>query len=427
MINTPLSDVVSNQYARWMYPQPILDIPAWIENNWEWFDPKHAHRMFWPDREYQPGLDILIAGCGTNQAAIFAYCNPDAKVVAIDVSEPSLDHHRFLKNKYQMDNLELHLLSIEQVGQLQHDFDLIVSTGVLHHLADPQTGMNALAKCLRPGGVMGIMLYAEFGRLGVEMLQSVFRDLGLGQNDASILMVRDALAILPDDHPIKSYLSIAPDLQYDAGLVDTFLHGRERSYNVPECIELVRSAGLVFQDVLLKSAYYPPFQSTSPFLSSVASLPAEKQWAIMEKVHFRNACHFFTACRPDRADETYRIDFAAADALRFVPSFRHRCRLAGFEIIRHNWSMPIDPVQHALVADMDGVKSIGELAEIAHRRDVAPGASLADLEKFGVAFFETLWKLDFVAIGLRPALISHEPKIKQRPSAARRKKDNARA
>ena len=105
MMVNPLSDVISSQYARWMFPQPILDLRSWLIDNWQWFDPSHAHRMLWPDRDYKPDMDILIAGCGTNQAAVFAYTNPGARVVAIDVSQPSLDQHQFLKDKYGMKNL----------------------------------------------------------------------------------------------------------------------------------------------------------------------------------------------------------------------------------------------------------------------------------------------------------------------------------
>ena len=132
-----------------MYPQPILDLRNWLTNNWQWFDPSHAHAMFWPDRNYKPDMDILIAGCGTNQAAVFAYTNPQAKVIAIDVSQPSLDHHQFLKRKHSLKNLHLYRLPIEDVGQLNQDFDLIVSTGVLHHLAVPEAGIKALAQHLR--------------------------------------------------------------------------------------------------------------------------------------------------------------------------------------------------------------------------------------------------------------------------------------
>lgn len=97
MTGNPLDDSVARQYERWIYPEPIEDLPGWLAHNWQWFDPSHAHRLFWPDRPYRPDLDILIAGCGTNQAAVFAYTNPGAKVVALDVSAASLAHHRSLK------------------------------------------------------------------------------------------------------------------------------------------------------------------------------------------------------------------------------------------------------------------------------------------------------------------------------------------
>ena len=64
MTDDPRSDIVAQQYERWMYPQPIPDLQAWTADHWEWFDPSHAHRIFWPDRSYKPDLDILVAGCG---------------------------------------------------------------------------------------------------------------------------------------------------------------------------------------------------------------------------------------------------------------------------------------------------------------------------------------------------------------------------
>ncbi len=109
---------------------PTPDLEGWTAGNWEWFDPVHAHRILWPDREYQPDLDILIAGCGTDQAAVFAFTNPDAKLVAVDISRPSLDHQQYLKDKHGLFNLELVLLPIEELPSLGLDFDLIVSTGV---------------------------------------------------------------------------------------------------------------------------------------------------------------------------------------------------------------------------------------------------------------------------------------------------------
>ncbi|WP_343603003.1 class I SAM-dependent methyltransferase [Mycobacterium sp.] len=403
MTDDPRADVVSRQYQRWRYPQPILDLEAWTQGNWEWFDPMRAHRILWPDREYKPDLDILIAGCGTNQAAVFAFSNPDAKVVAVDVSQPSLDHQQYLKDKHGLWNLELHLLPIEELPTLGADFDLIVSTGVLHHMADPLAGMTALAGCLRPDGVIGVMLYAKYGRIGVEVLQSVFDDLGLRQDDASLHIVRDTLNQLAPEHPIQSYLKVARNLHNDAVLVDTFLHNRERSYTVDDCRELVTSAGLAFQGWLLNAPYYAHslLAPSNGLLATINALPETKIWSIMERLYTTNACHFFTACRTDRPKERYAIDFSAPACLDYIPMWRMRCGLTGSEIFRPDWRMTLNQAQLPFVQHVDGHRSIREIAACVTDSGHNPRAGTAELEKFGRRLFQALWRLDFLAMALQ--------------------------
>jgi SAM-dependent methyltransferase len=396
----PRADVVARQYERWRYPEPIHDLAAWVKTSWEWFDPVHAHRVLWPDRAYKPNLDILIAGCGTNQAAVFAFTNPRANVVAVDVSQPSLDHQKYLKKKHRLSNLTLHLLPIEELPALGRDFDLIVSTGVLHHMADPLLGMKALARCLRRDGVIAVMLYAKYGRIGVELLQSVFHDLSLRQDDASVQMVKETISLLSPDHPVQSYLRIAPDLQFNAALVDTFLHSRDRTYTVDDCIDLVTAAGLLFQGWLLKAPYYahdllgPP----SVFYPVVNALPEPDHWSVMERINTLNACHFFMACRADRPQECYTIDFSAADSLDYVPMMRMRCGLSGAEIFRPDWRMSLNPAQLAFVRNVDGRRTIREIAAGVAPSGGLPKTGAAHLETFGRQLFQSLWRLDFVSM-----------------------------
>jgi SAM-dependent methyltransferase len=398
----PLADVVSGQYEKWVYPEPIRDLPAWLAGNWQWFDPSHASRLFWPDREYRPDLDVLIAGCGTNQAAVFAYTNPGARVVAIDVSQPSLDHHRFLKDKYGLKNLDLHRLPIEEVGTLERDYDLVVSTGVLHHMADPKAGMRALAARLRPDGVAAIMLYARYGRIGVEIMQAIFREIGLTQDEASLFTVKEAIALLPADHPVRSYLSFAPDLRFDAGLVDTFLHGRDRSYTVDDCLDLVASAGLVFQGWFLKSGYEPPTPPGGGFYSAVAALPDRQRWGVMERINTRNGCHFFTACRADRPPTTYRVDLASPAILEAVPHFRHRCGLDGTTVYRYDWRLPLEPLQATFVGLVDGRRTLREIVAQAAQEPAAAGHDPQRLATLARTLFQSLVNRDFVVLGLAP-------------------------
>jgi SAM-dependent methyltransferase len=398
----PHTDVVSRQYQRWRYPPPLEDLEAWTDTNWDWFDPLHSHRVLWPDREYKPDLDILIAGCGTNQAAVFAFTNPAAKVVAVDISRSSLDHQQYLKDKHGLRNLELHLLPVEELPTLGLDFDLVVSTGVIHHMADPLAGMKALAGCLRRDGALGVMLYARYGRSGVELLESVFRDLELRQDDESVQIVKDAISVLPAEHPVRNYVKGAEDLESDAALVDTFLHGRARSYTVAECIDLVISAGLVFQGWLLKTPYYPHefFVQPNTFYPVLNALPETKLWSVMERLQTVNACHLFIACRPDRPKELYAIDFSTDDSLDYVPLWRTRCAVSGTDIVRPDGRLGLNPAQLPFVQYIDGRRTIRHIAALVARRGEAPGGSAADLEAFGRRLFQSLWRLDFVAMAL---------------------------
>jgi len=402
MSESPRADVVAQQYSKWTYPEPIQNLEAWNANNWQWFDPSHAHRILWPDRPLQPDMDILIAGCGTNQAAQIAYTNRAAKVLAVDVSQPSLDHEKFLKEKYGLKNLELHLLPIEEVPSLGRDFDLVMSTGVLHHMADPEAGMKALAEVLRPDGVAAIMLYARYGRAGVELMQAIFRDMGLRQDEESLALVKAALNSLAPSHPVKSYMNIAPDLQFDAGMVDTFLHGRDRSYTVDDCLDLVSSAGLVFQDWFLRKSYYPPTltEPANEFYAAVSQLPAEKMWAVMERINTLNACHFFLATPAGRPESSYRIDFSAPNALDYIPLLRLRCGISGQEIYRPGWRIRLDPTHLAFAQHVDGERSIREIAARVAQSGVLARADEAELEYIGLELFEGLWRMDFIAVDL---------------------------
>jgi SAM-dependent methyltransferase len=398
----PRADGVSRQYDRWEYPPPVADLEAWTKGHWDWFDPFWAHRVLWPDREYKPDLDILIGGCGTFQAAIFAFMNRDAKVVGIDVSETALTHERYLKDKHGLDNLELQLLPIEEASELGRDFDLIVSSGVLHHMADPLAGLKALGECLRSDGALGVMLYAKYGRIGVEILESVFRDLGLSQDEASVQLVKQAVPVLPADHPVRSYLARASDLLSDGAIVDTFLHSRQRSYTVAECLNLVSSAGLTFQGWFHKTPYYPHdlVAPVSGFQSLLNELPDTTLWSVMERLQTANATHFFLACRPERPKEDYTIDFSTPESLDYVPLTRTACLLSGDEIVWPGAKLTLNPAQLPFVQHVDGRRTIREIIERVAQQGDVPQENRALVEEFGHTLFRELWRLDFLAMAL---------------------------
>ncbi|MFT5172264.1 MAG: hypothetical protein ACI8W7_000428, partial [Gammaproteobacteria bacterium] len=83
--------------------------------------------------------------------------------------------------KHCLTNLNLRYLNILDVEELGEEFDLIVSSGVLHHLPDPGAGLRKLKAVLLPHGVMSIAVYGWYRRIGVYMMQDAFRLLGIQQ------------------------------------------------------------------------------------------------------------------------------------------------------------------------------------------------------------------------------------------------------
>ena len=128
----------------------------------------------------------------------------DAHVTAIDISETSLHHTRALQQSYGLDNLEVHRLAIEDVRQLGRSFDLIVCTGVLHHLVDPDRGLLALRDVLNPQGALQLMVYATYGRAGIYMMQEYCRLLGVSTSPEDLRDLGTTLEMLPPAHAMSA-------------------------------------------------------------------------------------------------------------------------------------------------------------------------------------------------------------------------------
>lgn len=399
MTDSPLDDAIARQYARWIYPEPAQDLDVYSQTRRGTCDPALVHDLFWPDRDYPRSLDILVAGCGANEAAEMAYHNRTARVLGIDVSEPSLAHERYLRSKHELDNLELLRLPIEDVPTLGRDFDLVLASGVLHHMAEPLAGLKTLGGCLRRDGVIAVFLYGRHGRVGLEILQSLFRDIGLGQDEASLDVVKRTLETLPAQHPLR--VDTLVDAQFDSGLVDMFLNPRERSYTVDDCLRFVSEAGLVFQDWVENAYYYPDgwLNAGHPLYAALMRLPVPAIWAATD-LYLCNRGHSFVACRPDRPPSQYKIDPASPDAARYIPVGRANTTVLQADqtgearLRRRGVETLVSDAQARLLNAMDGRRSVAEVAATARAQGL-PGTP-AEAEAFACEYFASLWRMGMI-------------------------------
>ncbi len=394
---------VARQYEKWVYPFPVKDLSSPdVRGMRDGADPEVNFHTYWPDQPVRDDLDILIAGCGSNAAARYAFNHPNARVVGIDFSTSSLAHEVYLKDKHGLDNLTLHHARVEDVSSLGRSFDFIDVCGVLHHLPDPVVGMKALGGVLRPHGTMAVMVYGQYGRAGVYMLQEMFRLMALGQGEDDVATVKQTLAALPKSHPVHEYAKRTRDMKYDAGLVDTFLHRQDRAYTVAECLEFVRQAGMSFMGWWDNILYYPEGQvpMSSGLFSNIDALPEESIWQFMEVYNGTLAQHSFCVCHRNRPQGRYKIDFNGSAFMDYIPVLR--CREvspaanapAGRVTVQRDAfpAYTLNLEASALFKQIDGKKSI---------RDCFAGARLPTgngeaAETICKAAFQRLWRLSYI-------------------------------
>jgi SAM-dependent methyltransferase len=395
------SEEVREFYDRMPYPPPLASLAKYRDLYKDPNRRRAEHHLIWPSEQPRGSQEILIAGCGTSQAARYALREPDARVTAIDISDTSLSHTRDLQQKYNLENLELHQLTIESIGELGRSFDLIVCTGVLHHLADPDLGLRALRDVLSPSGAMRVMVYASYGRAGIYMMQEYCRLLGIGTSEDDLRGLGATLGALPADHPISGVLRRAKDFRRPEAMADALLHPRDRAYTVPEIYAWLDRCGMTFGRWIEQAPYLAQCGAVArcPHAARLTSLPSRVQHAAVELFRGTMDSHSFIAYRDDRSDASPPITFAGVSWRDFVPialpwtvCARERLPRGSVAVLinrSHKFNdllCTVDRFEDRLLGDIDGKRTLAEIARFAAQDD--------DGERRALRFFERLWQYD---------------------------------
>jgi SAM-dependent methyltransferase len=400
------TDPVCRFYTDHPYPPPVENLDRARDESRDENRQRAEFHLFWPDKPYRSDLNILVAGCGTWQAAKYAISRPNARVTGIDVSTTSLDHTERMKRKYNLTNLETRELAIENVNSLERSFDLIVCTGVLHHLEDPDAGLRALRSVLRPDGAMYLMLYAPYGRAGVYLLQDYCRRLGVGTSAREINDLATVVESLPPQHPLVILLRGSQDARNAEALADALLNPRDQSYSVPQLFDYLERNGLTFGRWYWQAPYLPQCGSiaATPHAKLLVRLPEPEQYAAMELWRGMMTCHSLIAYRSDAWEDKARVRLDDERSTDYIPvrlptTLCVRERLpagaAGVLLNRshpfHDLLLVIDEQEKRIFDAIDGRRSIAEIVSLAGGNGLMPRAR---------GFFEKLWRHDQITFDM---------------------------
>ncbi|MCD6380669.1 class I SAM-dependent methyltransferase [bacterium] len=321
------------------------------------------------------GFRVLDAGCGTGDATVFLaqqLKDVGGKVVAVDFSKESLYvakkrcEIRDLKN-VEFINGSLLDLSEMKIGM----FDYIICSGVLHHLKNPSDGLNALKSVLKENSFISIMVYARYGRTALYMTQKLMRL--INQNEKNVQSKIDNTKVILANYHKRHWnqLNLLKDDEKmgDIGLYDMYLHSQDRAYTIRGLFDWITSSSLNIFHIFQEYQYDIRFMlDNKDFLASISKLPKLERLAIGELFFGQINKHSIVVSK----NKQEKIDYLEQDYSLYSPTLllnidpKHLKKSPKITVpLANNFIIHLNSFNRSILKNMDGIKSIRELLNIA--------------------------------------------------------------
>lgn len=237
--NDNITQKVRNMYKKYPYPSPSIDLAQTNEllNLLRIFELESNQKL--------EEKNILDAGCGsghriTNVAEFFKRCN----FLGIDISEKSLEIANRLKMLKKLQNIQFRNHNIMDGVEALGKFDVVLCMGVLHHLSNPNKGLQMLTKTLNDDGMIFLYLYGKLGghkRILNKELVSILLGNEKQNYEMGIRLVRD-LELNKFEYGWN--LDFKNKEEEDSLIVDSLLHANEILYDCADIENLFKQSNL---------------------------------------------------------------------------------------------------------------------------------------------------------------------------------------
>jgi len=243
----PITDAVSlsvqamyetNPYPRWTHlaRRPPVDVRAALMRDFP-----HATEV-----EFGEGpLQVLMPGAGTGQHPLtVASSYANARVTGVDLSRASLAYGKRMAARYGIDNIEFlrgDILDLPKLGRTYHHAECV---GVLHHMADPKAGLQAISAVLRPGAFLRLGLYGESART---LVVKARRDIEMARLPSTLDGLREfRRKVMSGEWRRLRPLTAWEDFWSASLLRDLCFHVQEHRFTVSRLRAFLEGSGLRF-------------------------------------------------------------------------------------------------------------------------------------------------------------------------------------
>ncbi len=228
-----------NPYPRWVLmaqpPNPLMVLDDHIRHQFPVtpFRPTGARESF----------DVLVAGCGTGRYALeIAQSFRGARVLGVDLSLSSLTHAKRKIPANAAGKVDFAQGDILKLGALDRRFDLVSSTGVLHHMGDPLGGWRELIKLMKPDALMQVGLYSAHARKEIVAARQLIAERGYASTPEGIRACREDLRAGTERF---RFIGLR-DFFTTSECRDLMFHVHERQFTIPEIKDFLAANGLRF-------------------------------------------------------------------------------------------------------------------------------------------------------------------------------------
>jgi SAM-dependent methyltransferase len=160
---------------------------------------------------------IVEIGCGTGQMCLYL-ARADRVVVGADLTRAALLLGTAAARRFGLGRVQFVETDLRRPGLRAAAFDVVYSSGVLHHTPDPRASFARLVQLARPGGTIVLGVYNSFARIPLRLRRLVARCSGM--------------RVIPFDPVLRDRHN--EPARRDAWLRDQYQHPEEHRHTLAE-------------------------------------------------------------------------------------------------------------------------------------------------------------------------------------------------
>jgi len=117
---------------------------------------------------------IVEIGCGTGQMCVYL-ARADRIVIGADLTRASLRLGAAAARRFGLEHVHFIETDLHRPGLKSGAFDVVYSSGVLHHTPDPRASFRRLVRLARAGGIIVLGVYNSFARIPARLRRAAAR------------------------------------------------------------------------------------------------------------------------------------------------------------------------------------------------------------------------------------------------------------